>query len=493
MVDRFTAFENATGDPFWGGVSRASSRLVRTMQQQYAPDTGLVPDFVVDTGGRPRPAPPGYLESPDDGDYGYNAARVPWRLASSALLAGDAASAEAAARITDWVTEATGGMPGRLVAGYELDGTPLADYADLVFTAPFGAGAATDSRDQAWADSVWGILKADGPAGYFADSLRLQVMLLLSGNSWLPEPLVEPAVRRIGGADRYAVSAAVSAGTFAPGAAVVYVASGEVFPDALSASAAAGAQGAPVLLVQKSSIPQPIAAELARLSPARVVLLGGTSTISAEVEKRLGGYADTVERIAGADRYAVSATISAQTFRPGGQVAYVASGEVFPDALSGSAAAGARGAPVLLTRKSAVPGAVAAELKRLSPASIVLLGGPASVSASVERALAQIAPVTRTSGADRYTVAAALSSGTFAAVRTTTVYVASGEVFPDALSASAVAVAMHAPVLLVSRDEVPTATAAGLDRLAPTRIVVLGGRTTVSDAVLGDLRGHLRG
>ncbi|WP_170133059.1 GH25 family lysozyme, partial [Arthrobacter livingstonensis] len=41
-------------------------------------------------------------------------------------------------------------------------------------------------------------------------------------------------VSRVAGADRYAVSAAVSKATFAPGVSVAYIASGAVFPDALS-------------------------------------------------------------------------------------------------------------------------------------------------------------------------------------------------------------------------------------------------------------------
>jgi putative cell wall-binding protein len=64
-------------------------------------------------------------------------------------------------------------------------------------------------------------------------------------------------------------------------------------------------------------------------------------------------------------------------------------------------------------------------------------------------------------------------------------------VFPDALSASATAIANHAPVLLVTKGAVPSATAAELARLAPDRIVVLGGTNTVSDAVLGALGAYL--
>jgi putative cell wall-binding protein/endo-1,4-beta-D-glucanase Y len=493
MVDRFVAFENATGDPFWGQVARASSALVRTLQREHSPETGLLPDFVIDTAASPRPAPPGYLESAFDGDHNWNAVRTPWRLASSALLVGDAPSRAAAERVTAWVVAETGGRPDLVRAGYRLDGTPLQSYGNIAFTAQFGAGAVPDARQQAWVGAVWSALRSAPTAGYYSDSLALQTMLLMSRNAWLPSTSARPAVTRIGGADRYAVSAAVSASTFAPGAPVVYIASGQTFPDALSASAAAGAEGAPVLLTARDTVPGPVLAELARLAPKRIVVLGGPATVSEAVVTTLRGRGAAVERIGGADRYAVSAAVSAKTFTglPPRQT-YVASGEVFPDALAGSAAAGADGAPVLLTARDTVPGPVAAELGRLEPGALLVLGGPNTVAPAAFTDLGRIAPATRLGGADRFAVAAAVSARTFAPGRTSTVYVASGAVFPDALSASATAVANHAPVLLVSRDDIPAATAAELRRLAPTRIIVLGGTATVSDAVATALASHLR-
>ena len=482
MPDHFVAFENATGDPFWGQAARASGELVDTLQSGFAPDTGLLPDFIVDPDSDPRPAPPQYLESPDDGAYGWNATRVPWRLAAAAHLVGDAPSWALAARIARWAITATDGDPDAVRAGYELDGTPLADYSDIAFTAPLGAAGLPDRARQSWVTATWNSVRAAPAAGYYSDSLRLQMMLLVSGNSWLPATSPAPAVTRIGGSDRYAVSAAVSATTFAPGVPTVYVASGEVFPDALSASAAAGAEGSPVLLVQKSAIPDAVVTELRRLAPERIVFLGGPNTIGGEVEAALNAIAPAT-RIGGADRYAVSAAVSGATFATGVRAAYVPSGEVFPDALAGSAAAGALGAPVLLTRKTEVPPAIAAELARLDPAALRVLGGPNTVSTATQTALGRIAPTTRVGGADRYAAAAAISAEVFAPGRTRTVYVASGEVFPDALSASATAVANHAPVLLVTKDAVPAATAAEIARLSPARIVVLGGVNTVSPAV----------
>ena len=119
-------------------------------------------------------------------------------------------------------------------------------------------------------------------------------------------------------------TAARSADAAAPGEQVVYVATGENFPDALGAAPAAALGRAPILLVAKDSIPTATADELMRLDPDRIVIVGGTGVISAAVEAALGAYAPTVDRIAGADRYQTAAEISKATFPQGHPMAEVA-------------------------------------------------------------------------------------------------------------------------------------------------------------------------
>jgi len=102
-------------------------------------------------------------------------------------------------------------------------------------------------------------------------------------------------VKRIDGADRYAVSAATSADEFAAATTkTVYVAAGAVFPDALAGTPGAIHDGAPVLLVNQSSIPTAVDVELKRLQPTRIVVLGGVNTVSEQVAALLRGYLPAV-------------------------------------------------------------------------------------------------------------------------------------------------------------------------------------------------------
>ena len=290
---------------------------------------------------------------------------------------------------------------------------------------------------------------------------------------------------RLAGVDRYATGAAISAATYPPGVAVAYVATGLNFPDALAGAAAAGSQGAPILLVTPNSIPGATAIELTRLQPGRIVVLGASGVISNYVLSALAAYTTgTVTRIAGPDRYATAAAISATTYAPGVAVTYVATGLNFPDALAGAAAAGSQGAPVLLVGTDEIPSATATELNRLQPGRIVILGAGGVVSANVANTLQAFTTgtVTRLSGDNRYATAAAISAATYAP-GVAIAYVATGANFPDALAGAAAAGWQGAPILLVTKDSIPAATAAELQRLNPGRVVILGSTGVVSEAV----------
>ena len=96
-------------------------------------------------------------------------------------------------------------------------------------------------------------------------------------------------VLRISGTDRYATAAQVGE-LFSANVSTVYIATGSNYPDALAGGAAASYEDAPLLLVTYATIPASTVSELARLSPARIVVLGGTGVISDAVMDALAAY-----------------------------------------------------------------------------------------------------------------------------------------------------------------------------------------------------------
>jgi putative cell wall-binding protein len=305
-------------------------------------------------------------------------------------------------------------------------------------------------------------------------------------------PPPEPVVRRVHGPDRYATAVAVSQDTFAPGVPAAYVATGEVFADALAGGPLAGMVGAPILLTTRDALPQVTHDELLRLKPGRIVVLGGAAAVSAAVAADLAALTTgQVDRLHGPDRYGTAAAIAGEI--GAATTVYLATGRTFPDALAGAAGAGRDLAPILLTDPTTLPAATGTALDAIAPTTVILLGGPAAVSEAVADAVATRtgATVKRLQGPDRYATAAAVAD-TFAAPRTT-VYIATGEAFPDALSGAPAAIQAGAPVVLIPPGGIPSTVAAALDRLDPVGIVVLGGTAALPDARLTDLAQHLRG
>ena len=195
--------------------------------------------------------------------------------------------------------------------------------------------------------------------------------------------------------------------------------------------------------------------------------------------------APVVNRIAGANRYATAAALSASAYPSGAADVMVATGTSFPDALAGSAAAGMLSMPVLLAQANGIPSETRAQLDALNPQRIWVLGGTSVISESVRAALVPYASsgqVTRVSGPDRYGTAAEISERWYAQ-GVQAAFVAVGTNFADALAGGPAAALRDSPLLLVKSDSIPSATQAELNRLKPQRIYVLGGTAVINAAV----------
>ena len=296
-------------------------------------------------------------------------------------------------------------------------------------------------------------------------------------------------VVRLSGMSRFGTAVSVSETMFPSGASTVYVANGSGFADALAGGVAAALAPGPVLLVRSGSIPVETAAELARLAPSEIVILGGTGAVSSPVESTLGGYASSVRRLWGADRFATAVAVATDAFASGAPVAVLANGLNYPDGLAGVPAAARLGGPLLLTRSSVLPQVTADAIVALGASRVVILGGTGAVSSSVEAAVGALAGVTtveRWSGSSRFATAAAISQEAFP-WGTDVVYVAHGLNFPDALAGAPAAFLGGGPLLLVRTDSIPAETSAEILRSWTSRIVILGGTGVVSDAVASQL------
>lgn len=120
------------------------------------------------------------------------------------------------------------------------------------------------------------------------------------------------------------------------------------------------------------------------------MILGGTGVISDAVLQAAAGYALTGSaiRLAGADRFTTSVAISQSGYgAAGSDTVFVATGTNFPDGLAGGAVAALVPGPILLVTPTQLPGSIAAELRRLDPDTVYVIGGTGAVSDGVVRAM----------------------------------------------------------------------------------------------------------
>lgn len=214
---------------------------------------------------------------------------------------------------------------------------------------------------------------------------------------------------------------------------------------------------------------------------------------------------DDAREFGGRDRYDTALRLAQNFGRSKGlggvAEVFVASGETLVDAVAVSGLAGYLDAPVVLTYQDSLPGAVAGYLEDYGVQNIHVLGGSAAVSDAVFESLESLdhsPTVARIQGADRYATAAAIATtlsggivggnvwcgGTAKAAILTN----GGDVsLAYAMLVGPVASRLQLPVLLTAQDELPDATRDIINDEDYEHIVIVGGTSSVSANVSGDL------
>lgn len=217
------------------------------------------------------------------------------------------------------------------------------------------------------------------------------------------------AVDRVAGDDRFETAALAAQAGDAVGeldfaACTAILATGEKFPDAISAGPLAVGGEFPLLLTTQDSLPPPTEAALSQLQIDKVLVIGGGAAVSSTVRQQLAGLGYDVEVLAGSNRLATASEVARFAIDRLGfarRTVSLASAEQFPDALSGGAHAGLLRAgsddvgarPVLLSLLDEPGQSSRAFLESECEAifSILLFGGTEAISQAAEDAAADAA------------------------------------------------------------------------------------------------------
>lgn len=196
-------------------------------------------------------------------------------------------------------------------------------------------------------------------------------------------------VIRLGGTDRYETSAQIAEYMKEreliqePKAVLAY---GENFPDALAVSSFAAYQEIPILLTPHDELPNAVQDSLAQLKVKQTVIVGGTGVVSEKVASQV----PQPIRYAGQDRYETALEI-VQNMGADLKQVYIATGENYPDALTGSALAARTNSPILLVNQN-LPDKFSTPFEKQENRrrSIFILGGKGVVSEEIKTQLEEM-------------------------------------------------------------------------------------------------------
>lgn len=334
-------------------------------------------------------------------------------------------------------------------------------------------------------------VSADGASSARA-RIEVQASLVFARPSGRPGILTA----RVSDDDRYRGASAMAGAGHAVDEAysaqgTLYLASGQTFADALSVGAMAARTGSDLLLLPHDVDPS-LDDSVRPYLYEHVVIVGGENSVSSGWIghlQQLGFDSLEIERIDGADRYAVSRSLARAGHPDGADHVFIATGASYPDALSAIPAAAAGDSPVLLVPGSAsqLDTATLATLDRLGASRVTLLGGTASVSAGIQAQLeSRFADETveRIGGTDRFAVAANVAAAFSddlpgSATGAPEVFLASGSAFADALTGGVLAARHRAPILLARAWCLPAETATALLSRDAGHVTLLGGPATL--------------
>lgn len=264
--------------------------------------------------------------------------------------------------------------------------------------------------------------------------------------------------KQLKGINRYETSVKVSKEGWSSANTVLLV-NGYANADGLVATPLASAYGAPIILSEKNSLPSETKAEIKRLDPSKVILIGGKTVLSDSLKKQLQEIKPNLEidRIGGATRFDTSLLVAKKLDTiVDVNKSYVCYGLGEADALSIAAKAGEDKSPIILAEKNAIPKSTIDWLRVESLQTAYFIGGTTNITKAV---ISQMNSITssdvsgnRVAGNNRYDTNAAVIKKFYTNSAQSGISVTKGLVLADALTSGPLAAKLKTPIVLVDTE-----------------------------------------
>ena len=273
---------------------------------------------------------------------------------------------------------------------------------------------------------------------------------------------------------------------------VVVIANGWSSADVGAAAPLAGRLDASVLYASASSLGDATEQALEQLAPSRVILVGGTGALKARVSSEVRRLLPDarVTRHNGSDRIdtAAKAALSAPAV-PRGRPVVIANGWSPSDVGAAAPLAASLGGSLLFANRNSLGDPTVTALNRLGPSKVIIVGGTAALSTRIETELAGVVAGVRTQrlgGSDRVDTAARGAELADVGLGEPVV-LANGWSAADVGIAAPLAAALDGSVLFTGRSALGVRTARALERLSPSRIILVGASTRLAETLDAEL------
>ncbi|KPU43702.1 N-acetylmuramoyl-L-alanine amidase LytC precursor [Oxobacter pfennigii] len=285
-------------------------------------------------------------------------------------------------------------------------------------------------------------------------------------------------IERLMGSSRYETAVAASQKGWEKGSQYVVLATGEDFPDALSAAPLAKKHNAPILLTGKDSLNSETLQEIQRLKAKSAYIIGGTGVISVQVESQLKQLGVSPTRIAGMDRFETSNKVAERVGYKNG--IFVVTGYDFQDAVSIAPIAAKKAMPIVLSPDGFIPETFKDLASKGRVGQIYVISGNTAVTEGLLN-------VTAITGYSAYARNINILKNFSDEIDFNKLYIATGKDYPDALAASALAAINNSAVVLVN-DYIPSEATAFIGSKLVSNLYILGGEGAVSSYVESQLK-----
>jgi putative cell wall-binding protein len=203
----------------------------------------------------------------------------------------------------------------------------------------------------------------------------------------------------------------------------------------------------------------------------------------------------TTVRLGGRDRFETNAMIVQEGWQSADTIVVVrgSGNKMFADAMSAGLLAYKYDAPILLVNQNDIPISIEKSIDRLKPKKAFIVGGEGAVSDQVKHRLTEKGiEVERITGADRRETAINVADKVRQLQTFDTVFIATGNDFPDALSAAYFSAKNNAPILFVTNRQATApldeANKDVLQRWEVKKVFLVGGTGVVSQAVENSIK-----